>query len=217
TGCWCTGGSRVFESPAGEILPVPASVETIGCGHLPVAFQQINILVEQPGVRARVRGDLRKRQLLGREIWIGRRNPRAAQYHVDRIYAALAIIIEEEERLVLDDGTADIAAELVNVERRHRAAQLSDARASCRNHQAWRSRRRIRSKSTSSVVEERIRIHRPVSVKLKGSAVKLVAPGLGDYVDDCSSGPAEFGRVPVGVDLELLDRVLRKLVGSPPG
>src|SRR5262249_51362756 len=156
----------------------------------------------------------RKGQLLGREIWIGRRNSRAAQYHVDRIYAALAIVVEKEKGLVFDNGTADVTTELVNVKGWDRAAQLSNTRAPGRDHQAWRPCRWIRRKSTGSVVKEGVRVQRPVPVELECSAVELVAARLRDHVDDCASGPAEFSRVPIGVHLKLLNRVLRKLVWS---
>ena len=92
----------------------------------------------------------------------------------------LALIVEEEERLIAANGPADDATELI-------AAKLRLDRVGRR--------------------EEVPRIQRFVSKELKGGAVKRVAPGLGGQVHHTAVEAPELGWRTVGFDLELLNGV----------
>ena len=92
----------------------------------------------------------------------------------------LPLVVEEEERAVAPDRTADHSAELV-------AAKL-------RLHGA---RRR----------EEVSRVHRFVPGELEDASAQRIATRLGRQVDHAAVEPAELGRRAVAFDLELLDRV----------
>ena len=105
----------------------------------------------------------------------------------------LAVVGEEEERLVLLDGTAQRAAELVDAEGR-----------------AGRIGRR-------DLVGVGVRVERLVAEELEGRAVEVVGARLGHHVDHRSARAPVFGGVGVAVDLELLHRVLAELVGSAAG
>ncbi len=94
-----------------------------------------------------------------------------------------ALVVAEEERLVLLQRTADAAAELILIERRLRPGGR----------------------------EEVAGVEPIVPVELETRSVEVVRPGLGDDVDDATRGAADFGGVHVGLDFHLRDRVDRRL------
>ncbi len=94
---------------------------------------------------------------------------------------AQALVVGEEERLVLDDRPAEGGAELVLREVRLRAAGL--------------------------VQEEVVRIEAIVAQELEHAAVEVVRARLDLQVHDAAERLTELGRVGAGLDLELLERV----------
>ena len=112
----------------------------------------------------------------------------AARRHVrdraaGRCGLARALVIGEEEGLVVDDRAAGRAAELVLVERRARQA--------------------------GRIGEEVVGVEIVVAQKLEDRAVKLIGAALDGGVDHRAGGVAELGGEVVGLDLELLYRVDR--------
>src|SRR6266446_4591811 len=103
----------------------------------------------------------------------------------------LAVVIEEEEILVLDHRAADRASELVDVERLKRNA--------------------------ARVVDPGVGVHVAVAEKLERRAVKRVRAGLGDDVGDRAAGASELGGVAAAVDLELFHRIDAELVRRAAG
>src|SRR5581483_5273958 len=103
----------------------------------------------------------------------------------------LAIVVEEEEILVLDYRAADCAAKLVDMVRL--------------------------SGDAARVIDPGIGIHLPVAEIFKCGAVKLVGAGLGHDVGDRAAGASELGRVAAAVDLKLLHRIHAELVRSAAG
>src|SRR5206468_1972868 len=85
----------------------------------------------------------------------------------------------EEEELVLDDGAAGAAAELLAVEVGQGVA-------------------------VGGVVGEGLD-----ALVMEQAAVEVVGAGLGDDVDDTAAGAAKFRVRPAGDDLELLDGLKR--------
>src|SRR6202142_700026 len=77
---------------------------------------------------------------------------------------AVALVVEEEERLVLDDGTA-----------KRRAVKVADIRV-LRQHHA--------GVGVDRMVEEVARAERVPAAEVKGVAVKVVGATARDYIDD---------------------------------
>ena len=101
------------------------------------------------------------------------------EVHTDRRGLAEALIIAEDEQLVLDNGRADRAAELI-------AAELGNPR-------------RERGPGVDVVIAD----------ELERAAVNFVAAGLQGSVDNSAAGAAELGRSDVGLYLEFLNRLRR--------
>ena len=108
----------------------------------------------------------------------GRRDARDAR---DPAGDARALVIDEEERPVLDEGAAQVAAELVLVVGRLRLAR--------------------------PLREEVVRVQRVVAEVVVGGAVELVGARLGGDADGGARRASVLGRVGRGHDLELLDGV----------
>ena len=94
--------------------------------------------------------------------------------------AAGGLVVDEEERLVLPDRTAQRAPELLEVEGRLRGLRVFEIAAS---------------------------VQGLVAQEVEGAAAHGVRPGLEGGVDHRAAGAAELRRVVAGLDLELLDRV----------
>ena len=101
-----------------------------------------------------------------------------------------ALVVDEEERLVLDQGAAQVAAELVLVVGR-------------------RDRRRARERRRA-LRQEVDRVQAVVAEELVGRAVQVVGAGLGGDGDGGPGGAPVLRGVGAGDDLELLDRVDRR-------
>ena len=102
---------------------------------------------------------------------------------VDLARLPQALVVAEEERLVLDDRAADDAAELVAVELRLAGRRL----------------------------EESGRVHARVAQELPAAAVERVGAAAVVDVDRRAGRAAVLGAHVVGDDLELADRVRRRL------
>src|SRR5207247_7738161 len=86
--------------------------------------------------------------------------------HGVRVALAQSLVIAEEEPLVLEDGPADVAAELVALEGRQR--------------------------TPGAVIEKIIRVEVAVTLEVIGYAVIIVAAGLGNHVDDAAGSASEL-------------------------
>src|SRR5205085_6927238 len=94
---------------------------------------------------------------------------------------AVALVVPEEEGLVLEDGAAEGAAKLVLLE--------------------------VRLLATGAVVEKVVGVECVVAVELEAAAAQRVRAGLDLQVDDTAERAAEFRRVGGGLQLELVERV----------
>src|SRR5262245_47572505 len=162
--------------------------------HLPVAFKQVDVLIQYARIRSGSRRDLGQSRLLRRKIRISGPHARAAENHVDGILSALSVIVEEEECLVFYDRPAEVAAELMSHQRQSRSSFIAG------------------SVATGSIVERRIRVERLITIELERRSVKLIPARPGYNVDHGASGAPELRGITIGVDLKLLDGVLRKLI-----
>ena len=104
----------------------------------------------------------------GREVGLGRGQPQA-------------LVVREDERLVLDDRAADRAAELVL--------------------------REVALRPSRAVVEPVVGVEGIVAQELEDAAVELVRPRLDLEADDAAQRLAELGRVGARLELELLESV----------
>ena len=93
----------------------------------------------------------------------------------------MALVVGEEEGLVLEHRAADGAAELVLLE--------------------------LGLGASGAVVEEVVGVERVVAVELEAAATQAVGPGLDLQVHDAAERPAEFGRVGRRLQLELVERI----------
>jgi len=134
------------------------------------------------------------RAVVGRVVRIGNRNgeppvlPAGLGNGCERNRAHTipqSFIVAEDERLVPDDWTAQSASELVP-----QPGGLGGA---------------------GFVGEEVGCVQCAVAKEFIAGAVELVGAGLDHGVDDGAGASAEFGRVPVGLDLEFLERIHRRL------
>src|SRR5262249_26667237 len=64
----------------------------------------------------------------------------------------------------------------------------------------------------SLVVAQAVGVERAVAEEVEPHAMKFVGTGLGDHIDRAAGGPPELCREAVGVNLELLPRVLAELI-----
>ncbi len=104
------GGAAVLEIGTLEALAVVADAHVVVVIDAPVDFPEIDVLVEAGDV-----GLAASEQVLsGRGLGRGDRRGKA-EADRDADVVALAVIVEEEEQLVLEDGAADVSAELVVV------------------------------------------------------------------------------------------------------
>ncbi len=143
--------------------------------------------------RAQPRGVVRRRDVLEQVLRqrVGdRRALRVAQrpgVQVDRLLMPQALVAAEEEHLVLRDRSAEVGAELLAVEDRLRRRR-------------W--------------VEVVARVELLVAVEVEAFAVELVAARPCRDVDDGARVSPVFGAEGRVVDLELRDRVDRRLEGD---
>src|SRR5260370_22128610 len=125
-----------------------------------------------------------------RRVWLTRN-------HCNRLIISLSVIIEKEERLVLHDRAAQVAAELVEM-----IVAIGQPRP---------------------VVFPAIGIQRLVAEKLKRGSMPVVRAALRNHVDHSATRAAHFRRVTIGGDLEFLYGVLAEAVrtasraGAPGG
>src|SRR6185312_10296899 len=104
--------AAVLKSLPYEVLSVVADLHLIVLVHIPIALGQIGILVQAagpiPGARCEV-GDCGALEgIWGGDDW-------NVQADGVQLSVALTVIIEEEKCSVLDDGSADITAKLMEV------------------------------------------------------------------------------------------------------
>src|SRR5260370_22147453 len=66
-------------------------------------------------------------------------------------------------------------------------------------------------------VDRIVGVHPAVAEEFERSAMKFIGSRFGNNINHSSAGPAEFGGIAVGVDLEFLHRILRELVRSAAG
>src|SRR3954468_9382096 len=104
------GGTAVLKALSGETLRVVAGGELIAIAEVPVPFAEVHILVEGSVVVVDAWREVIHRRDRSSTDWSWQRDQDGVAG--DR---ALAVIIEEEEQLVLLYRTADVAAELVEV------------------------------------------------------------------------------------------------------
>ena len=163
------------------VVRVKADAHAVFVRRVPVAFEQVDVVVESDQIRRQVLLQLSQRRASRIDVW--------RQNLILRI--ALAVEVGEEEQLVLLDWSADRAAELIEVIRVHR--------------------------EPGAIIGERIGVHPLVAVEPEYRTVEVIGPGLGDDVDGSPAGASDFGRVVVGVHLELLDGVLAEGVRTEAG
>src|SRR4051794_15411467 len=180
------GEVAVLEIAAGEFLAVVAQREMIVREQLVIGLEQEDVLVLRLLVRRRLREDL----LISRLRRGIARNLRRGDAEEDRVVdgVALGVVVGEEEMLLLHDRPAEAEAVLIEVIRTLHARRRLDR------------------------VDVVVRVVAAVAQKVERGAVELVRARLGNDVDDAPARAAVLGRVGVGVDLELLHGVLRKLV-----
>src|SRR5205823_5833045 len=126
-----------------------------------IHFAQVYIVVQAPRIGCEVLLQGLKRAL---RSGVGRR-ANSRDYR-DRLSITLSVVIEEEEHLILLDGTTDVAAELIIV---------------------------IRALGgTDAIVFPTVGIQRLVAEKFKQRTVKGVGAALGDHVDHAAAGASSF-------------------------
>src|SRR5206468_8992659 len=131
----------------------------------------------RPRRRPRVVDDLREL----REIAIPHLQRGNGDDDGNALRLTISLVIDEEERLVCVDRSAEAAAKLLLAHN-------------------WLCRRK-----------EQPRVEAIVSREVERGAVVLVAAGFGDDVNDAAEGTARFGRVYVRLNLDLGNRVDRRL------
>ncbi len=157
---------------------------------LPVHLGQEDVLVPRLLVAVVLRAD-RGEPRLG--VGIRGQVPGEGEDDVVGDVAPLAVVGGEEERLVLDDGTAERGSELVDVVGRPGPD------------------------GTGGLVRVAVRVQVLVPVELEHRPVEVVRARLGHDVHDGASRASVLRGVGVPVHLELLDRVLAELVGGAAG
>ena len=178
--------SSVLEASADEPLGIVADAEEFIVAKAPVSLAEVNVLVLRANPGAGACLEISDGGLL---IGSGSCWWGYGEKHQIGECVALPIIIEKEKKFFTDDRTAEVSAELVEVIRRFPEA--------------------------FNLIDGVVGVQALVAKEFKGGAVEIVSAGLGDDVNYCSSGMAEFGGIRVGIHLEFLDRVFAELVGSP--
>src|SRR5205823_2395210 len=101
-----------LEARPREILTIPAYGRDVPRRHVPVGFGQVGVLVLSTLPIRSARLYVVDRGLLER-CWIG--NRRNGDRQNVRLRIALPVVIEKEERAVLDNRPTDVPAELVEM------------------------------------------------------------------------------------------------------
>src|SRR5262249_6542255 len=117
---------------------------------------------------------------------VGRRG--GAGDHRDRLIVTLSVIVEKEERFVLQNRTAYVAAKLVEVI--------------------------VALRKPRPVAFPAIGIQRLVPEELKRRSMPVVSAALRNHIDHTTPRATDLRRVAVGGDLEFLHGILAEAVGA---
>src|SRR5712691_3201250 len=110
--------AAALQAVAGEGLVVPTAAEDVPGRHVPVNLGEVDVLVEGLVPRGGQRGQvIDGGSLQGGGCRSSRQGEASGQVKGDQVLlgVALAVVVEEEEELVLDDGAAHVTAELMIV------------------------------------------------------------------------------------------------------